>query len=164
MKVREITYADPWPEILTWEKDPVRPELNREFRHMHGREVYTNEGAIICVAYCNDVPKTVEDLTTMVGLDHAVFYTVWSKVGGAGRLLVTDLWKHMLMTKPYIKRYVTLSPKTEMAWNFHIKNGAILLNENEESDNYEYSETELVRDDPNWHKDKLKRLDHGPEY
>ena len=108
-----------------------------------------------CVAFCNDVPKTVDDLTTMAGLNHAIFYTVWSRKPGYGRMLVVDLWKYLLMTEPHIQRFVTLSPKTKMAWKFHINNGAILLNENEESDNYEYKESELVKDDPNWHKEKL---------
>jgi hypothetical protein len=38
----------------------------------------------------------------------------------------------------YIKRFVTLSPKTEMAKRFHLKNGAIVFRENEETVNYEY--------------------------
>ena len=155
MDIKRVRYADPWPEHLHWSGDPVRPELSREFRHTAGREVFTNGGAIICVAYCNDVPKTVDDLDRMVGLDHAIFYTVWSKKPGHGRMLVVDLWKYLMMTQPHIKRFVTLSPKTEMAWKFHINNGAILLNENEESDNYEYRESELVKDDPDWHNEKL---------
>ena len=159
MKVRQIDYADKWPLNLHWSEDPVRPQLNREFRHTAGREVYTNDGAIICVAFCNDIPRTVQDLDTMIGLDHAVFYTVWSRQAGAGRLLVTDLWKQMLMTRPHIRRYVTLSPKTKMAWNFHINNGARLLYRNEESDNYEYSEAEFIRDNP---LSELKRRDGGP--
>ena len=154
MKLREIKYGDKWPINLHWSEDPVRPQLNREFRHLHGREVYTNDGAIICVAMCSDVPSSVADLDTMVGLDHAVFYTVWSRQPGSGRTLVTDLWKHMLMTRPYIDRYVTLSPKTRMAWKFHISNGALLLRHNEDSDNYEYSEQELIRDEPGWIKEK----------
>jgi|TARA_R110000824_G_scaffold60167_1_gene161133 hypothetical protein len=160
MKIRQIEYADVWPLNLPWQEDPVRPELDREFRHTAGREVYTNGGAIICVAYCTDVPRTIQDLNSMIGLDHAVFYTVWSRQAGAGRLLVTDLWKQMLMTQPHIKRYVTLSPKTKMAWNFHINNGARLLYRNEESDNYEYSEAELIRDKP---LSELKRQDGGSE-
>jgi len=35
-------------------------------------------------------------------------------------------------------RFVTLSPKTEMARKFHHSNGAITLSENEVTDNYEY--------------------------
>jgi len=39
---------------------------------------------------------------------------------------------------PNIKRYVTLSPKTEMAKNFHLKNGAKWIAENETTNNFEY--------------------------
>ena len=156
--------SDQWPINLPWLEDPVRPELGREFRHTAGREVFTNDGAIICVAYCNDVPTSVSDLDTMGGINYAVFYTVWSRQPGAGRELVVDLWKYMLKTRPHIERYVTLSPKTKMAWNFHIRNGAKILRRNEETDNYEYSEQELIRDESSWHKEKIKRKDGGPEY
>jgi len=37
-----------------------------------------------------------------------------------------------------IKRVITMSPKTERARNFHYKNGASLLQANEETVNYEY--------------------------
>jgi hypothetical protein len=33
---------------------------------------------------------------------------------------------------------VTLSPKTDMARKFHLKNGAKIFRENEETVNYEY--------------------------
>ena len=39
---------------------------------------------------------------------------------------------------PRIKRFVTLSPKTEMARRFHIKNGAVVFRENADTVNYEY--------------------------
>ena len=138
MRIKQIHYGDEWPINLHWTEDPVRPELNREFRYTAGREVFTNGGAIICIAYCRGVPSMVTHLNTMVWLDHAVFYTVWSRNKGSGRVLVNDIWNYLLMTRPWIKRYVTLSPKTDMAYNFHIKNGATLLRENIESDNYEY--------------------------
>ena len=140
MRVRQIHYGDEWPKNLHWSEDPVRPELNREFRYTAGREVFTNGGAIICIAYCKGVPSMIRHLDTMVGLDHAIFYTVWSRNKGAGSLLVNDVWSYLQMTRPWIKRYVTLSPKTKMAFNFHIKNGATLLRENIESDNYEYED------------------------
>ena len=40
--------------------------------------------------------------------------------------------------KPEIQRYVTLSPKTEMAKRFHMRNGAVVFRENEDTVNYEY--------------------------
>jgi hypothetical protein len=39
---------------------------------------------------------------------------------------------------PTVTRFVTLSPKTEMARRFHHKNGAVTLRENEDTVNYEY--------------------------
>ena len=138
MKVKQVYYGDPWPLNLPWQEDPVRPELDREFRFTAGREVFTNGGAIVCLSYCKGVPSMINHLTTMVGLDYVVFYTVWSRQRGAGKTLVLDLLNFMLETRPWQKRYVTLSPKTQMAYNFHTKNGATLYRENQGSDNYEY--------------------------
>ena len=39
---------------------------------------------------------------------------------------------------PSIKNFVTLSPKTEMARRFHLKNGARVMRENADTVNYEY--------------------------
>ena len=64
--------------------------------------------------------------------------SIWSYVPGAGRTLIFDAVKHIKETKPEIKRFVTLSPKTEMAKKFHHRNGAITYRENQESVNYEY--------------------------
>ena len=149
MRVCEIGYGDQWPLSLTWHEDPVRPELNREFRHTAGREVYTNNGAVICVAFCRGIPSTVGHLDTMTGLDHAVFYTVWSRRPGSGRTLVLDTYNYLQLTRPWIKRFVTLSPKTKMAYNFHTKNGGVLIKENIESDNYEYSDGPIDELRPN---------------
>ena len=40
--------------------------------------------------------------------------------------------------RPEIKRFVTLSPKNDMARNFHLKNGAKELSVNSDSLNFEY--------------------------
>ena len=118
--------------------DPVRPNLSLRFRHSHGREVYANRRAVVCVAYCDDIPKTVNDLTKMAGIDNIVFYTIWSYERGEGSKLVSTMLKYIKANQPWIKRCITLSPKTEMAHNFHIKNGAIVLQKNHSSINYEY--------------------------
>jgi hypothetical protein len=39
---------------------------------------------------------------------------------------------------PSVTRFVTLSPKTNMARRFHLKNGAIVFRENDDTVNYEY--------------------------
>ena len=70
----------------------------------------------------------------------AVFYTIWSYAPGAGRNLIFEAVDYIKTTYPSIRRFVTLSPKTEMAKRFHIKNGAITFRENQETVNYEYLE------------------------
>ena len=43
-----------------------------------------------------------------------------------------------MKAKDGINRLVTMSPLTDMAKNFHTRNGAILLLENTDSYNFEY--------------------------
>jgi hypothetical protein len=141
--------------------DPVRPHIDPQWRVSDGREVYSltedqyaefdevlHEGptAIICVSYCNEIPTSEEDLITYNDPDGniAVFYTVWSYVRGAGKTIVLDTASHINRTRPEIERFVTLSPKTEMARKFHLRNGAFALRENPESINYEYP-TEVIK-------------------
>lgn len=125
--------------------DPVRPELDFNFRTDSGRELLLLKdeediAAVICVGYTNEVPKTVDNLDEYISDQNnvAVFYTVWSYKKGAGRQIVFDAVDYIKKSKGSINRFVTLSPKTEMARKFHLGNGAILLSENEVTDNYEY--------------------------
>ena len=67
----------------------------------------------------------------------SIFYTVWSKGKGLGRKIVIDAW-NLLKMQHTGNRYVTMSPKTEMAMKFHLRNGAILLQENPTTNNFEY--------------------------
>jgi hypothetical protein len=133
--------------------DPVRPHLPTFWRVEPNREVYVLEdtdindvGAMICVAYCNQVPADegeLEKYSTPVHKDDpighiAVFYTVWSYRAGAGRKLVLGVADLIRRTMPHVTRFVTLSPMTEMARRFHTKNGATVLQVNSTSVNYEY--------------------------
>jgi len=128
-----------WPVGTKCEDDPVRPEISERDRFLYGREVYAlYHYAICCIAYCDEVPKTVNQLKTMAGLDIAVFYTVWSYRKGSGSEIINLMLPYLQEKKPWIKRFVTLSPKTQMAHNFHIKNGAFELRRNKMSVNYEY--------------------------
>ena len=68
----------------------------------------------------------------------AVFYTIWSYRSGAGRELLLAAVDHIKRNRPNVQRFVTLSPKTEMAYRFHINNGARVLRENAVTINYEY--------------------------
>ena len=137
------------------EEDPVRPELTNEFRTGYGRKIfgvkYQREiHAVMCFAYTNEIPKTVEELkkmsydaylqSTLRGQNIgkiAVAYTVWSKKKGGGKLIVKEVYKKIKKSN-HLSRLVTLSPLTEMATKFHTRNGAKLLQTNETTQNFEY--------------------------
>ena len=140
-------------------EDPVRPELSLEFRQAYGRKIYglkDSEGdlaAIMCFAFTHKVPTTVEEMDTLsrdaamqaihragVQGDIAIAYTVWSKKKGGGRAIVNEVYK-MVKDSNHLSRLVTLSPLTDMARNFHLKNGAKELQVNATSQNFEYDIT-----------------------
>ena len=136
-------------------EDPVRPELDIKFRTEYGRKIYgvkyKNEiCAIMCFGFTNDIPKTVEELDLMTKDAHlqstlrdqnvgkiAIAYTVWSKKKGGGKLIVKEVFKKIKKSN-HLNRLVTLSPLTEMATNFHERNGAKLIQINETTQNFEY--------------------------
>ena len=125
--------------------DPVRPHLTKEWRTSNGREVYglTEEGdgimrAVVCVAYTKGVGITEDDLNNTDEPDTAMFYTVWSYARGAGRQIIFDTADVIKREKPHIKRFCTLSPLTEMAEKFHLRNGAKFLRRGETCQNFEY--------------------------
>ena len=130
-------------------EDPVRPELTLGFRIMHGRKIfglqYENEiEAIVCVAFCPEVPFTVREMDYMSQAanqdgqrgDILVAYTVWSRKRGAGKEIIKKLGKWVQENK--FKRLVTLSPLTPMATHFHIRNGAKQVHINDVTQNFEY--------------------------
>ena len=126
-------------------EDPVRPELTLGFRITNDRKIfglkYDEEiEAIVCVAFCPEVPYTVREMDDMSrvseGKNIAVAYTVWSRKRGAGREIITKLRDWIIKHK--YERLVTLSPLTPMATHFHIKNGAKQVHINEETQNFEY--------------------------
>jgi len=132
--------------------DPVRPHLSEDFRMTSGREIFglENEGvmsSVICVAYTNEVPEDEYqlDLYSQAACQDgqkgnvAVFYTVWSYSKGAGREIIFNVADYMREEYPHIKRFVTLSPLTEMAEKFHTKNGAKLIFKGRTCQNFEYT-------------------------
>ena len=136
-------------------EDPVRPELDNDFRIGYGRKIYGVKykgeiHAVMCFAYTNEIPKSVEELeklSTDAFLQSAmrdqnigkiaIAYTVWSKKKGGGKLIVNEVFKK-IKSSNHLNRLVTLSPLTKMATKFHSKNGAKLLQVNENSQNFEY--------------------------
>ena len=118
--------------------DPVRPHIEKLDKV--GKQVFVLDdlSAVICTCYCNDVPTTEAELeeyrndlgTTLVA------YTVWSNKKGAGRDIVNKLLD--IAKQNDVERLVTLSPLTEMAEKFHLKNGAKFLAKHKECQNFEY--------------------------
>ena len=142
-------------ESCNTNEDPVRPELDNEFRKSYGRKIYgvkyKNEiHAVMCFAFTNEIPKTVKELDLMsrdaflqsahrdqnVG-KIAIAYTVWSKKKGGGKLIVKEVFKKIKKSN-HLNRLVTLSPLTEMARKFHLNNGAFEVQVNEDTQNFEY--------------------------
>jgi hypothetical protein len=136
-------------------EDPVRPELDNVFRRSYGRKIYGVKyggeiHAVMCFAYTNQIPKNVEELDKFshdaflqsaqrdqnVG-KIAIAYTVWSKKKGGGKLIVKEVFKKIKKSN-HLNRLITLSPLTDMAFRFHSKNGAKLLQVNESTQNFEY--------------------------
>ena len=136
-------------------EDPVRPELDNVFRRSYGRKIfgvkYKNEiHAVMCFAYTNQIPKSVDELDKFshdaylqsaqrdqnIG-QIAIAYTVWSKKKGGGKLIVNEVFKKIKKSN-HLNRVVTLSPLTEMATKFHSGNGAKLIQVNENTQNFEY--------------------------
>ena len=143
-----ISSSDSWH---LFKDDPVRPHLSALFRTAPGRESFVLEDeltgkprAVICVAYTNQVPQDERELDHFSQAAHqedeqgsiAVFYTVWSYDPGAGREIVFAAQDHTQARG--CSRWVTLSPLTEMAERFHIKNGAVLHSRHSTCQNFEY--------------------------
>ena len=136
-------------------EDPVRPELSVTFRRSHGRKIYGVKykkeiHAVMWFAFTNKVPINVAELDKFSQDAHlqsthrgqnvgqiAIAYTVWSKKKGGGKLIVNEVFKKIKGSN-HLNRLVTLSPLTKMATKFHSKNGAKLLQVNENSQNFEY--------------------------
>jgi hypothetical protein len=132
--------------------DPVRPEIPTDFRVSEGRFVAAlvdeeKPTAMVCVSFHDFVPQDVNDLnTTAVVPTTAVFYTIWSYKAGKGKELLIQAVNEIQKQHPSVTRFVTLSPKTEMARRFHLKNGAIIFRENVDTVNYEYAQPKIELD------------------
>ena len=136
-------------------KDPVRPELDNDFRTSYGRKIYGVKykdeiHAVMCFAFTNKIPKNVKELDLLskdaflqsaqrgqkIG-KIAIAYTVWSTKKGGGKLIVKEVFK-VIKKSNHLNKLVTLSPLTEMARNFHLRNGAVEVQINETTQNFEY--------------------------
>lgn len=152
--------------------DPVRPHIDPLLRVSGPHRVFAlvdpltdQVRSMVCVAFGSAVP-TGESQLFLMDLEEprvAVFYTVWSYSGGAGREIIFAVREWILSHMPWVEQFVTLSPKTDMARRFHIKNGARELRVNEDSVNYEYpgkAGQDLAR--PDHSQQRLEQHDPPP--
>ena len=159
--LKDFFYWVKGAELVELEKcdiseDPVRPELDNLFRTGYGRKIFGVKfkdeiHAVMCFAFTDEIPKSVAELELFskdaflknVQRDPnkvgriAVAYTVWSKKKGGGKLIVQEVYK-MIKKSNHLNRLVTLSPLTDMARNFHLRNGAVELQVNQNTQNFEY--------------------------
>ena len=126
-------------------QDPVRPHIPHSSRIGQNKDIFVSRDedqkvrAITCVSYQTTIPEDESQLFEHTDYpDVAVFYTIWSYEPGAGRELIFEARSWIMQNRPEIKRFVTLSPTTEMAKRFHLKNGANVFRKNTTSVNYEY--------------------------
>jgi hypothetical protein len=139
------TLEDPLLALI--KDDPVRPDIPVDFRvsehcsvYVLLDDLYSKPQAVVCVARKSSVPHNVLELAS-VDLDTAtvaVFYTIWSYSPGAGRKLIQAAQKSIRSEFKNITTFVTLSPPTEMARTFHLRNGAGVLSVNPDTVNYIY--------------------------
>ena len=107
----------------------------------------------MCFAFTNEVPTTVEEMDKFSQDAHnqaihragqqgtiAIAYTVWANKRGGGKEIVNEVYK-MISASKHLRRLVTLSPLTDMARKFHLKNGAKELQVNDTTQNFEYDIT-----------------------
>lgn len=129
------------PRLRILEDDPVRP-------HIPAHQRVTDRGTIflwcdndeikaaVCVMFCDHIPASEEDMFTEAqDRSVAVAYTIWSYSAGAARELIFAVRD---LVKDTVRELVTLSPQTEMAERFHMRNGAEFLRENATTWNFRY--------------------------
>jgi hypothetical protein len=133
---------DPLTKVI--KDDPVRPHIPLAQRINETAEILILKAgeeilAATCMQWLSTVPENEQDLIEL-GKDKniAVFYTIWSYSPGAGASLLKQAAEWLKQEYKDITGIVTLSPQTEMAKRFHLKNGAKIRKENPTSVNYEY--------------------------
>ena len=143
MELHHITdITDPLVRVI--KDDPVRPHIPLDQRINEAAEILILKAgeeilAATCMQWLSEIPENEQDLIDMPhDKDVAVFYTIWSYSPGAGASLLQEAAKWLKEEYKDLKAIVTLSPQTDMARRFHMKNGASVHRENTNSVNYKY--------------------------
>lgn len=140
----EIIDSQSHPYFPWIAEDPVRPEVPPLRRIQPDCTVFALRGqqgpaSILCCRYTNSVPDSVESLfSERDSEDTAVFYSIWSIEPGTARSLIESARSWILINRPSVVNFITLSPPTEMARQFHIRNGADIYRINSLTVNYRY--------------------------
>lgn len=142
---KAVILTDELEQLLR--EDPVRPMIPPDKRIGVDRDVFIlredgKPSAITCVSYQCFVPSSEQSLfitSSDIINDVAIFYSIWSYQKGAGRRLIIDALAKIKYDYPQVCRFLTLSPLTEMARSFHLKNGATIFRTNSTTVNYEYT-------------------------
>jgi hypothetical protein len=143
--LRELT--DPLVNII--KDDPVRPHIPLEQRINDAAEILILRAgeevlAATCMQWLTDIPASEQDLVDFAKDKRvAVFYTIWSYSPGAGAKLLKQAADWLKTEFKDIHSIVTLSPPTEMARRFHLKNGATVHKTNETTVNYQYYQRDI---------------------
>jgi len=135
-------------DLLVCKDDPIREHIPYGRRIQDGMETYLlqdaeneNVRAVVCLALTHSIPVNEEELLrTCDTLEPtiAVFYTVWSYERGSGKQIIFAAVDYIKKHHPTVRRFVTMSPLTAMATNFHTRNGAHCINITSQSQNFEY--------------------------
>lgn len=142
--LHEIHHAqDPLLDLV--DQDPVRPHIPKHQRvgPHHRVLVLMKEDepqSVVCVALSDHVGVCEQDLfaPTSAVPQVIMLYTIWSLKPGAGTALVHEVINYVKQYWCTVTRVVTLSPPTQMAEKFHLRNGAHQLQHNGDTVNFEY--------------------------
>jgi hypothetical protein len=118
--------------------DPVRPHIPATTRISMGRQIFhIQEKAVICLAFSNRIPTSEKQLLESEIGPVAIAYSIWSLQKGLGKQIMKETIDFVKTTKR-ITRLLTFSPKTDIATQFHIGNGAVLVANYKTANIFEY--------------------------
>ena len=134
-----VQLLDPDPILRD---DPVRPSISPKRKVSPFSRVYMwleeqRIGAIVCCSYRHNIPKTERELLQVENYNQdgmkVILYSIWSYEKGCGQKIV-----QAVLARSREDKVITMSPKTDMARDFHLRNGAKVLQVNRTTVNYEY--------------------------
>ena len=119
--------------------DPVRPSIPCEWRIANGNKVFFKGVKSFDMRYVTEMSAEnllclFQEYCSEVRDGNGVLYSLWKHCNllhsmvykkRCRREIIFNIVDYLKEHKPNVKRYVTLSPKTEMAKKFHLRNGRV---------------------------------------